>query len=86
MTSGEILDIIYKTAEAGSVQHNLKQILQIADLVKFAKLHPLPEENDMSLINAYLFVNQTKVEELSLPEKDQENEEDKGLTVNEDVK
>ena len=33
-----------------------------ADLAKFAKYEPLPDENDISLINAFFFVNQTKEE------------------------
>jgi len=61
MTSGEILDFIQKESEAGSVYDSLKQILQLADLVKFAKMYPLPDENDLSMMNAYLFVNQTKI-------------------------
>ncbi|WP_297905515.1 hypothetical protein [uncultured Parabacteroides sp.] len=67
MTSGEILDLIRKNSDAQSVYDNLKQILQLADFVKFAKMHPLPDENDLSMMNAYLFVNQTKVEELVAP-------------------
>ena len=60
MTSGEILDIIRKQEEATSVYENLKQIMQLADFVKFAKMNPLPDENDLSMMNAYLFINQTK--------------------------
>lgn len=60
MTSGEILDVLCKESEAKPVYENLKQILQLSDFVKFAKMHPLPDENDLSLTNAYLFVNQTK--------------------------
>ncbi len=67
MTSGEILDFIKKQTEADSVYDNLKQILLLSDLVKFAKIHPLPDENDLSMMNAYLFVNQTKVEETPKP-------------------
>ncbi len=63
MTSGEILAKIRRMNEADSVYENLKQILQLADFVKFAKYQPLPDENELSLINSYLFVNQTKVEE-----------------------
>lgn len=63
MTSGEILDIIRKQYEADSVYENLKQILNLSDFVKFAKMNPLPDENDLSMMNAYLFINQTKVEE-----------------------
>lgn len=86
MTSDEILDAVYKLSETGPVYSNLKQILKLADLVKFAKLHPLPDENDMSLINAYLFVNQTKLEELLSLEKENSDEESEESTVNNDVK
>lgn len=68
MTSGEILELIKQTTEAQSVYDNLRQILSLADFVKFAKMNPLPDENDLSLMNAYLFVNQTKVVELPKPE------------------
>ncbi len=44
--------------DAGSVKE-LKEILELADLVKFAKLAPLPNENDLMLSNAYLFVKET---------------------------
>ena len=64
MTSGEILELIRKNSEAQSVYDNLRQILQLADFVKFAKMNPLPDENDLSMMNAYLFVNQTKEEEM----------------------
>lgn len=68
MTSGEILDIIRKQHEADSVYENLKQILNLSDFVKFAKMNPLPDENDLSMVNAYLFINQTKIEEVVAPE------------------
>jgi hypothetical protein len=41
----------------------MAQILETADLAKFAKYEPLPDENDNCLAGAYLFVNSTKVEE-----------------------
>jgi len=40
----------------------LKEILELADFVKFAKLTPLPDENHHMLSNAYLFVRETTVE------------------------
>ena len=40
----------------------LKEILEVADLVKFAKFTPLPDENHHMLSNAYLFVQETTVE------------------------
>jgi hypothetical protein len=36
----------------------------LADLVKFAKWNATPDEHELSLLNAYLFVNQTKVDEV----------------------
>ena len=37
-------------------------LFQTADLVKFAKHSPLMNENDMNLVNAVDFINNTKVE------------------------
>jgi hypothetical protein len=60
-TSSEILEVI-RDEEPGNkeVYNTLKQILQLSDFVKFAKLHPLPDENDLSMFNANLFVERTK--------------------------
>jgi len=64
MTSGEILSDIKKHSDADVAYDNLKQILVLADFVKFAKYKPLPDENELSMMNAYLFVNNTKKEEV----------------------
>ena len=40
----------------------LKGLLDLADLAKFAKLKPLASENESSLLDAYIFVNETKIE------------------------
>ena len=40
---------------------NLSQMLQLADLVKFAKWHTTPDENEQGLKTAYEFVNNTKL-------------------------
>jgi hypothetical protein len=66
MTSGEILDAVKDIEEVHSSTDSLKQILVLADFVKFAKHSPLSDENETSLTNAYQFVEQTKKEE---PEK-----------------
>ncbi|MBN2807241.1 MAG: hypothetical protein JXR22_11335 [Prolixibacteraceae bacterium] len=42
--------------------NNLVRILKNADLVKFAKYEPLPDDNNLTLVDAYFFVNQTKIE------------------------
>ncbi len=68
MTSGEILVEIRKRTEEDSVYNNLVQILSVADRVKFAKHKPYMDENDLSLMNAYFFVNQTR-EPDPLPDK-----------------
>lgn len=68
MTTDEILSIIKTKTEDGSAYQNLKQVLIISDLVKFAKYKPFMDENDLSLMNSYFFVNQTKEDE-PLPDK-----------------
>ena len=55
-------------AEGGTIDQ-LQHILSLADLVKFAKYTPLPDDNNQTLMNAYFFVNQTKKEEIKSPEK-----------------
>ncbi len=57
---------------------NLSQILQLADLVKFAKYQPLPDDDNLALVNAYFFINETKKEDPKKAEKseDQENKDD----------
>jgi hypothetical protein len=60
-TSSEILEVL-RNEEPGNkgVYDLLKQILQLSDFVKFARLHPLPDENELSMFNANLFVDRTK--------------------------
>ena len=53
------------TTSLNQIQH----ILSLADLVKFAKYTPLVDDNNLTLMNAYFFVNQTKKEEVKAPEK-----------------
>lgn len=71
MTSGEILNEIRKETDIASVYENLKQILSVSDLVKFAKYKPFTDENDLSMMNAYFFVNQTR-EPDPVPKKEDE--------------
>lgn len=73
-TTDEILDELYELSEQQkSSLQNLKQILQLADLVKFAKYKPLADENQLSFMNAKMFVEQTKFEEKALNEDKKEN-------------
>ena len=55
---------------------NLRTMLQLADLVKFAKWSTTPDENEKALTTAYEFVNETKIVESQDP-KDNSQKEDK---------
>jgi len=80
MTSEEILDHLRNLkSEQKTAYSGLNQILKLADLVKFAKWNPTPDEHELSLSNAYLFVNQTKVDETK-PLEEIKNEEIKENT------
>jgi len=72
MTTAEILPFFKKDKNTQSVYQNLRQILQTSDLVKFAKFIPEENENELSIMNAYLFVNQTKIEEIQSIEEQKE--------------
>lgn len=61
---------------------NLTQILQLADLVKFAKYQPLPDDDNLALVNAYFFVNETKKAE---PKKSNVEEKGEGKGENNNV-
>lgn len=59
--------------------NSLKQILNLADMVKFAKFIPLPDENNMVLVDAYFFVNETKKEAVKPAGKTEQTEKDEGV-------
>lgn len=68
MTSEEILEHLHHlNFEQKSAYQSLKQVLKLADLVKFAKWEPMIDEHELSLMNSYLFVNQTKIEQEEVP-------------------
>ena len=58
---------------------DLKEILELADLVKFAKLTPLPDDNHLVLKDAYQFVERTKPEERIEPQKPAENNKEEKM-------
>lgn len=62
---------------SGKSLENLQQILTLSDLVKFAKYNPLPDDHNLTLMNAYIFVNETKMEDkkLSQPVDEREGED-----------
>ena len=59
MTSSEIIDKLLEIKDKEAIS-DLKFLFQTADLVKFAKHAPQINENDMNLINAVDFINETK--------------------------
>lgn len=56
-------EILYSFGKSNTDDHlldeMLRELLQLADLVKFAKEDPLPVDNQTNLNNAYLFVQKT---------------------------
>ena len=63
-TSSEILnDMQPILKDEKELYASLKRMLSLADLVKFAKWNPLPDENEQALRSAYEFVNATTPQE-----------------------
>lgn len=59
-TTGEILDAFRRSnTEDSMLDEMLKELLELADLVKFAKKDPLPVDNQTNLNSVYLFVQKT---------------------------
>jgi hypothetical protein len=63
-TTDEILFGFRNLSIDDESKQRLKQLLVLSDMVKFAKEQPLPNENEMSMTNAFDFVNGTKREEV----------------------
>ncbi|NTW32489.1 MAG: hypothetical protein HGB12_07675 [Bacteroidetes bacterium] len=79
MTTDDIL-ASFKSVDIPNISvKRLSQMLVIADLVKFAKATPLPNEHDISLENAFEFVNETKVVELPITQ--QEHQKTKEIKI-----
>ena len=77
MTSSEIIEKLTATQDQKALDE-LRHLFTTADLVKFAKYSTLINENDMNLVNAIEFINQTKLENVPTEEveKPQLSEED----------
>ncbi|MEI6122800.1 MAG: hypothetical protein WCQ95_04160 [Bacteroidota bacterium] len=64
MTTYDIITSLKtKVAESEELK-KLEHILVLADMVKFAKYNPIPDEHDISMRNAIVFVEDTKPEKL----------------------
>ena len=77
MTSSEIIEKLTATQDEKALSE-LRHLFLTADLVKFAKYSTLINENDMNLVNAIAFIDQTKLENVPVEEtiKPQLTEED----------
>lgn len=73
LTSRETLEQIQSRVSAQAYSH-LKQLLEQSDLVKFARMKPMPDENDMSFRHAVAFVEQSKPQETESEEKENNND------------
>ena len=63
LTSDEILKVMQSQVIDSVSKEKLKQILVLADYVKFAKVIPVDVENELSINAAFDFINGTKREE-----------------------
>ncbi|RUT80149.1 hypothetical protein [Ancylomarina longa] len=82
-TTDEIMQAVDNVEVNNEWHTNLKEILERADLAKFAKFQPLPDENERSLKFAYKIVEDTIIAEKkkeesevseTLPEKSEANQ------------
>ncbi len=76
MTSTQIIDTLRRNDETKAVNRQLREILEMADFVKFAKMRPLPDDNEQVMRHAVTFVQETKPEEKT-PETAEETAEKK---------
>lgn len=60
MTTGEILGSLSKAVAEKESSKKLSLLLQLADMVKFAKVQPLPGENEMAMQQSLDFIQATK--------------------------
>lgn len=61
MTTREIMDRLYES-DVKDKRNYVRQILSVADFVKFAKVRPLPADNIAAYENAVKFIEETKPE------------------------
>jgi hypothetical protein len=66
-TTDEIFEELKYVEITGENKNMLRQILMLADLVKFAKEQPVPAENELSMDNAIIFVTKTQQADIQAP-------------------
>ncbi len=60
MTTRQIIDSLSSNTEVKEKRNYMREILDVADFVKFAKVRPLPSDNIAAFDNAVKFVEETK--------------------------
>lgn len=75
MITPEIINALKDKELPDKSYADLIEILQTADLVKFAKLTPDADGNEMAYTDAYYFVEATKPLEIDIEDEDEESEE-----------
>lgn len=71
MSTTQILESLRRNPETRDNQPRIKQILEIADFVKFANVRPLPDDNIKTFNNVVQFVQDTK----PVPQPEEEGKE-----------
>ncbi|MDE6190606.1 MAG: cell wall anchor protein [Muribaculum sp.] len=70
MTSTQIMQQLRSNDDTKTSAPVMKQILEMADFVKFAKVRPLPDDNQKAFTNAVTFVENTRPVEQPAAEND----------------
>lgn len=65
MTSSQIMEVLHTNEETRMVNDQLRDILEVADFVKFANMRTLPDDNEVAFQRAVNFVNETKPVEVA---------------------
>jgi hypothetical protein len=63
LTTDEIVALVKKNKDLDEIRLVLKEMLELSDLVKFAKFVPLENENEKVVLNAFMIVEKTTKEE-----------------------
>ena len=81
LTTWEILQSFKNSTISKSDKEMLSEILELADLVKFAKALPVPSENDKSMTDSVVFVNNTTIKKSPDSVENQPEKKEIELTV-----
>ena len=73
MTTDDILEEVKPLHFSPETYNKLKETMEVADLVKFAKYEPVQDENQMAFMNSRLFVEQTKETVVEEPQNTEES-------------